>query len=206
MTEPAPKNAPRVRMDPAERRAQLLATARDVFAEKGYAASGLAEIAERAGVNKRLVYYYFPDGRSELFKAVMADVTAELVRTVQQATRAPVHTAKKVERLVEALVAFFAEEPAAFAVLFRDPYGVREPDVVLEAVVAQAELAREFATLLSTAGAPADTLLAVSSGVVAYVMRVIEMAVAGEIDCDTTVDACMTCILGVMTQVGLPPA
>ena len=41
-----------------------------------------------------------------------------------------------------------------------------------------------------------------ASGTLAYVLKVIEMAVSGELDRETTVDACMTCILGVMSQLG----
>lgn len=192
----------RTRLDPETRKELLRAEARAVFAEHGYAASGLAEVADRAGVNKRLVYYYYPGGRSELYIAVMADLTAELGARVQAAVSAPVNTARRVERLVDALVGYFEEHPDAFNLLFRDPFGVREPDVVQQAVVVQAELARELAKLLSQAGVPPLTLLGVTSGTLAYVLKVIEMAVGGELDRETAVDACLTCILGVLSQMG----
>lgn len=199
MSEPSPQ---RVRLDPETRKEQLRAEARAVFAEHGYASSGLAEVAERAGVNKRLLYYYYPGGRSELFIAVMGDLTADLTARVQAAVAAPVNTARKVERLVDTLVDFFEEQPDAFDLLFRDPFGVREPDVVQGAVVVQAELAREVAKLLANAGVPPQTLLGVTSGTLAYVLRVVELQVRGELDRETTVDACLTCILGVMSQLG----
>jgi AcrR family transcriptional regulator len=193
-------------MEPQARKELLLATAREVFAEKGYAASGLAEIAEKAGVNKRLLYYYYPEGRSELFTAVMAGITAELTGVIRAAVSAPVNTARRIERLVEALITFFEAQPEAFALLFRDPFGVREHEIVLEAVGVQVELAREFSKLFATSGVPALTLVAVTSGTVSYVMKVIEMEVANEIDRESALDACMTCILGVMGQIGLPRA
>jgi len=34
-------------------------------------------------------------------------------------------------------------------------------------------------------------------------VKVIEMTVAGEIDSEDALDACMTCMLGVMAQVGM---
>ncbi|MGW2838904.1 TetR/AcrR family transcriptional regulator [Streptomyces sp. NPDC001493] len=40
-------------------RARLLEAAKDVFAEKGYAGARVQEIADRAGVNKQLINYYF---------------------------------------------------------------------------------------------------------------------------------------------------
>ena len=192
----------RVRMAPEARKDLLRQTAREVFADRGYAASGLAEIAERAGVNKRLVYYYYPQGRPELFTAVMAELTAELRADVHAAVSAPVNTARKVERLVEALVGYFESHPEAFTLLFKDPFGVREPEVVQEAVVAQAELAREIAKLFSSSGIPTMTLVGVTSGTLAYMLKVIELEVAGELDHETTVDACLTCVLGVLSQVG----
>ena len=190
-------------MAPEERKDLLREVARQVFADRGYAASGLAEIAERAGVNKRLLYYYYPQGRPELFTAVMAELTAELSGVVRTAVSAPVNTARKVERLVEALVGYFEEHPEAFMLLFKDPFGVREPEVVQEAVVAQAELAREVAKLFSSSGIPTMTLIGVTSGTLAYMLKVIELEVAGELDHETTVDACLTCVLGVLSQVGV---
>ena len=193
----------RVRMDPGVRKDLLRATAREVFAEKGYAASGLAEIAEKAGVNKRLVYYYYPEGRSELFTAVMAEVMNELTEVIRTAVAGPVNTARRIERLVKALIGFFEQQPDAFNLLFRDPFGVREQDIVLEAVKIQVDLSTEFSVLFAPSGIPTATLLAVAFGTVAYVMKVIEMEVAGEIDPDAALDACMTCILGVMSQIGM---
>lgn len=194
---------PRIRMDPQARKDLLLGTAREVFAEKGYAASGLAEIAERASVNKRLLYYYYPDGRAELFTAVMRDLQAELLIVIRTAVSGPVNTARRIERLVKALIQFFEDQPDAFDILFRDPFGVREPDIVLEAVGVQVALAKEFTTLLAPSGIPTNTLLAVAYGTVAYVMKVIEMKVSGEINADDALDACMTSMLGIMSQVGM---
>lgn len=45
---------------------ELLAAARDLFVEKGFAATRTDEIAERAGVSKGTLYLYF-DGKENLF-------------------------------------------------------------------------------------------------------------------------------------------
>lgn len=47
-------------------RARLLESAKDVFAEKGYAGARVQEIADRAGVNKQLINYYF-GGKSGIY-------------------------------------------------------------------------------------------------------------------------------------------
>jgi AcrR family transcriptional regulator len=177
----------RVRMERAARKALLLGAAREVFAARGYAASGLAEIADRAGVDKRLLYYYFPDGRPELFAAVTHELTDELLATIRAAVVAPVGPTRKVERLVAALLAFFEAEPDAFNILFRDPFGVRDEAVVRDAAGLQVDLAKELSSLLAPSGLPTGTLLAVTLGSVAYVIRVIEMAVAGQVAVDDAV-------------------
>ena len=197
---------PRVRMEPRARRDLLRGTAREVFADRGYAASGLAEIAERAGVDKRLLYYYYPDGRSGLFTAVVAEVTAELTDVIHVAVSPPANTTRRVERLVEALIGFFEDQPDAFSLLFRDPFGVRDHKIVLAAVQTQIELAKGFSKLFAASGVQTPTLQAVTSGTVSFVVQVIEMTVRQEIDREAAVDACMTCVLGVMTQMGVRKA
>jgi AcrR family transcriptional regulator len=191
-------------MDPESRKQLLRGVAREVFAERGYAQSGLAEIADRAGVNKRLLYYYFPEGRAELFTAVMHEVTDELVEVIRVAVAAPLSAARRIERLVTALISYFEDQPDAFNLLFRDPFGVRDEQIVTDATGLQAELAKQLSSLLAPSGIPTDTLLAVSVGSVSYVVRVIEMVVVGQIGADDALDACLACLLGVMTEVGMP--
>lgn len=52
---------PRRRLPPRERRAQLLAVAEDVFAQRGYQGTAVEDIAAAAGVTRTLIYKYFAD-------------------------------------------------------------------------------------------------------------------------------------------------
>lgn len=69
---------PPVRPAPARRRrkearpAELTAAALDVFVDKGYAATRLEDVAERAGVSKGTLYLYF-ENKEALFKAVVRE-------------------------------------------------------------------------------------------------------------------------------------
>ena len=57
----------------AERRpAEIIAAALALFAEKGFAATRIEEIAARAGLSKAAVYLYFPS-KSEVFKATVRE-------------------------------------------------------------------------------------------------------------------------------------
>lgn len=53
-----------------ERPREICAAALEVFAEKGFAAAKLDEIARRAGISKGTLYLYFKD-KEELFRAVV---------------------------------------------------------------------------------------------------------------------------------------
>jgi AcrR family transcriptional regulator len=55
----APKRARSGRLPRGERRDQLLATASEVFVDRGYHATGMDEIADRAGVSKPVLYQHF---------------------------------------------------------------------------------------------------------------------------------------------------
>jgi AcrR family transcriptional regulator len=62
--------------------AALLTAARELFAERGYAAVGTEEIVQRAGVTRGALYHHFKDGKEELFRAVLVQLSTELVRHV----------------------------------------------------------------------------------------------------------------------------
>jgi len=77
MSSPAP-NVVELRTRDAERTQQeILRAAMDEFAERGLGGARIDSIAERAGVNKRLIYYYF-GGKDELFLAVLEQTYADI--------------------------------------------------------------------------------------------------------------------------------
>src|SRR5438067_13471775 len=67
--DPSPAGEERLR-DADRSQGAILAAARDEFAECGLGGARVDRIAERAGVNKRLIYYYFED-KEKLFEAVL---------------------------------------------------------------------------------------------------------------------------------------
>ncbi|MBO0852880.1 MAG: TetR/AcrR family transcriptional regulator [Nocardia sp.] len=60
----------RRRLEPDERRAQILACAIEMFGERPYAAVSTAELAQRAGVARGLINHYFGNKR-DLYLAVV---------------------------------------------------------------------------------------------------------------------------------------
>jgi AcrR family transcriptional regulator len=70
-----------------DRPSEICGAALEVFAEKGFAAARLDEIAKRAGVSKGTLYLYFKD-KEDLFRAVVRDTVAPNIEAVQQAVLA----------------------------------------------------------------------------------------------------------------------
>ena len=76
--------APRWRRRKDARPGEILAAALAVFAECGYAAARLDDIAARAGVSKAALYLYFPT-KADLFRAVAGEAAGPNLALVQAA-------------------------------------------------------------------------------------------------------------------------
>jgi AcrR family transcriptional regulator len=77
--------APAPRTKAAQREATtaaLIAAARELFAERGYAGVGTEEIVQRAGVTRGALYHHFKGGKEDLFRAVLIQISAETTRGV----------------------------------------------------------------------------------------------------------------------------
>src|SRR5690242_15254848 len=71
MTDQSVTN-PRARR-PEARPAEILAAALDLFAERGFAATRMEDVASRAGLSKAGIYLYFQD-KMALLKALVAEM------------------------------------------------------------------------------------------------------------------------------------
>jgi AcrR family transcriptional regulator len=83
-----PPGQPKFRRRPADRPAEIVAAALEVFAAYGFQAARLEEVAKRAGVSKGALYLYF-ETKADLFRAVVTDaVSPNLARVEAMATAA----------------------------------------------------------------------------------------------------------------------
>ncbi len=67
-------------------RQALLTAAREVFAERGYEAAGIAEIVERSGISVGSLYHHY-GGKAGLYLALWEDYTAEQERRATRAVK-----------------------------------------------------------------------------------------------------------------------
>lgn len=105
-------------MSASERREQLTAVARELFAERGYAAASMEEIAERAGVSKPVVYEHFGT-KDAIYRVIVDREVRELVDRIKVALT-PGHPRRTITRAVDAFLEYIEKEGDGFKILVRD--------------------------------------------------------------------------------------
>jgi AcrR family transcriptional regulator len=106
------------RLPASERRAQLIEVGRTVFAKRGYEATSMEEIADRAKVSKPVVYEHF-GGKEGLYAVIVDREMDYVVRRIVEA----ISVGSPRERIEAASLAFLTyvkDQPDGFAVLSQD--------------------------------------------------------------------------------------
>jgi AcrR family transcriptional regulator len=97
--------------------AQTLAAAHGLFAERGYAAVTMDEIATAIGVTKPLLYNYFGN-KERLYIACMERAGDALIQAIAGAVRETANPGDALGAGVRAFFAFLDSDRSAWAVLF----------------------------------------------------------------------------------------
>lgn len=114
----------RVRMTGTQRREQLIQISRGMFAERGYEATSIEEIAQRAQVSKPVVYEHF--GGKEGLYAVVVDREMEKLNkaiTSSLSVKKPIarfSSRLRLERVTLALLTYVEQSTDGFRILVRD--------------------------------------------------------------------------------------
>jgi AcrR family transcriptional regulator len=109
---------PRIRMTGKERRQQLLDIGRSLFAERGFEATSIEEIASRASVSKPVVYEHF-GGKEGLYAVVVDREMQHLLERVTSALTAG-HPRELLEQAAIAFLSYIEDETDGFRILIRD--------------------------------------------------------------------------------------
>jgi AcrR family transcriptional regulator len=107
----------RTRLPRAEREQQMLATARDLFAQRGYADVTMDEVASAVGVTKPLLYTYFGN-KEQLFLAGMQPAAEKLLASVVEAVRGASTPTAALRDGLHAYFAFLDADHVAWRVLY----------------------------------------------------------------------------------------
>jgi len=115
------KTPPTAPLEPRSRdadRSQLaiLDSARDEFAQRGLAGARMDSIAARAGLNKRLIYYYF-GSKDDLFLAVLERTYADIREAEQRLHLDEVEPVEAIRRLVSFTWHYYLDHPEFITLL-----------------------------------------------------------------------------------------
>ena len=105
------------RLPRAEREQQILAEARRLFAERGYAQVTMDDVAAAVGVTKPLLYTYFGN-KERLYLDCMRPAADALLGTVIEAVRTARDPADALSRGTHAFFAFIDADRESWRVLF----------------------------------------------------------------------------------------
>ena len=112
------ERAPRARMTGTQRRHQLVEIARALFAERGYDATSIEEVAQRAQVSKPVVYEHF--GGKEGLYAVVVDREMSTLNDMITSSLTENRSRERIISVTLALLTYVEERTDGFRILVRD--------------------------------------------------------------------------------------
>ena len=103
----------------ADRRRQILEAAVKVFADKGFHASRVGDVAEEAGIAYGLVYHYFAS-KEDLLETIFRTTWTEMLSRVREVEEAGVPAAEAVRQVTALLLRTWRRDPDLVRVLVRE--------------------------------------------------------------------------------------
>jgi AcrR family transcriptional regulator len=120
----------RRRLPKAQRRLLIEEVAAELFAEHGYAATRLEDVAAAAGVSKQLLYRHFRS-KDELYLALLARYRDEILGRLGAGMSRPAPLAERIAATTDSWFAYIEENPHAAALLFGGGTGAPEVETFL---------------------------------------------------------------------------
>jgi AcrR family transcriptional regulator len=102
-----------------ETRDNLLRSATQLFAEKGFSGARVDEIARRAKANKAMIYYHF-GAKEDLYQAVLLRLFGRVTATVNQVEAEVRDPRERLSTFYRRLAQLFGREPALPAIMTRE--------------------------------------------------------------------------------------
>lgn len=135
----------RSRMTRIERREQLIGIGRQLFAEHGFDAVSVEEIATAAGVSKPVIYEHF-GGKEGLYQVIVDREITGLNHVLKSTIKPELPPREALERAVVGLLEYIEENPYGFGLIVH-----QSPDVLAGS---------QFSTIINDMGDHLTNLLA----------------------------------------------
>jgi AcrR family transcriptional regulator len=97
----------------------IVAAAADVFASRGFEGARIDEIAERAGVNKAMLYYHVGD-KERLYSAVLLESMERALSLLRAAAETGGSPSEKLQAILDTFAAFGTSNPAFIPIIMRE--------------------------------------------------------------------------------------
>ena len=133
-------------MSAAERRDVIEGAATELFAERGYYATSIDEIANRSGVSPPVVYDHF-ESKQDLYRRLLERHFAELRQVWREHLPGEAPAEHRIAHAIDAWFAYVEVHPFAGRMLFRDTTG--DPTIAAMHAQVAAESRAEVLPLLT---------------------------------------------------------
>jgi len=110
----------------AQRRADILSAAVEVFATKGFHNAGIADIAKLLDIGHGTIYRYYKNKR-DIFNAILAQLLADMAKVVQQeppVTNSLAEYQAQLERIADHMMRIFNRDPRLAKIAFYEALSV----------------------------------------------------------------------------------
>lgn len=99
-----------------DRKEQIFAAGAALFAEKGYGRTSLQEVADRLGITKPAIYYYYRS-KDDLLHAITDFVMDRVLSDITEIRGSGLPPLAKLHELIRRYITFFAAHPAELTIM-----------------------------------------------------------------------------------------
>jgi TetR/AcrR family transcriptional regulator len=103
----------------ADARERILDAAGQIFAESGFAGARIDDIAERAGINKAMLYYHVGD-KERLYAAILTGTVERGLSSLADAASKGATPSEKLQHILDALADFGTSNPTLVPIMLRE--------------------------------------------------------------------------------------
>ncbi|MGN0190883.1 MAG: TetR/AcrR family transcriptional regulator, partial [Candidatus Cryptobacteroides sp.] len=109
----------------------IIDSAREVFLEKGFNETSMGDIAERAGINRTALHYYFRT-KDRMFEAVFSGIISAFIPSVVQILELDIPVRDRISRVVDIYMGIILENPRIPIFIVREIQ--RDPQHLLDTI------------------------------------------------------------------------